>query len=43
MDKLAFCNSLSRADGAVGIENTYVMEDDGPKVLTHAKEEIICV
>ena len=30
-------------DGAVGIENTYVMEDDGPKVLTHAKEEIICV
>ncbi len=30
-------------EGAVGTENTYVMESEAPRVLTHATEEIICV
>ena len=30
-------------EGAIGIENTYVLRADGPQVLTHAPEEIIGV
>ncbi|WP_319587773.1 Xaa-Pro peptidase family protein [uncultured Desulfobulbus sp.] len=30
-------------EGAIGIENTYVLKADGPQVLTHAPEEIIGV
>jgi Xaa-Pro aminopeptidase len=30
-------------EGAIGIENTYVLRADGPQVLTHAPEEIIRV
>ncbi len=30
-------------EGAVGIENTYVLSADGPQVLTHAPEDIIRV
>ncbi|NLX19336.1 MAG: aminopeptidase P family protein [Desulfobulbus sp.] len=31
------------ADGAIGAENTYVLRHNGPQVLTHAPESIICV
>ncbi|NQS72737.1 MAG: hypothetical protein HQQ73_11400 [Desulfobulbaceae bacterium] len=30
-------------DGAVGIENTHVVEEDGVRTLTGASQEIICV
>lgn len=31
------------AEGAIGTENTYVLTNEGPRVLTHASEEIICI
>ena len=31
------------AEGAIGIENTYVLKADGPQVLTHAPQGIIKV
>lgn len=31
------------AEGAIGTENTFVLTEDGPRALTKASEEIICI